>query len=298
MLLAKLQRYPGIMTWVNRAESKEGDSYPAFEVSFGLPPLSRERFLQEFYAKTGGVNPRTVECRPQGVWVVSLAHKGADEERVAALHNRRLEEGRMITALHTVRPLTAARIFEVVLKELNDRQRYVDRDASVSGSTTTPGPTAPRYPARNMRAVQADEASHSDSDLSGNGKVTPKSVPKSHTPPTHSGRAQEEERVEGARTRHPKGEWCLCPPPPPPIVCWNCKESGHMQRECSQPRRPLVCLRCNKEGHFARECPDTPPAGFKGGKGRSPSQAEGKGKGKGSQSYSFSGPFPPTPPLM
>ena len=60
MLLAKLQRYPGIMTWINRAESKEGELHPAFEVSFGMPPLPRERFLQEFQAKTGGVTPRTV----------------------------------------------------------------------------------------------------------------------------------------------------------------------------------------------------------------------------------------------
>ena len=67
----------------------------------------------------------------------------------------------MISALHTVRPLTANRIFEVVLKELNDRQRYVDRDASVSGSMNTSAPAVPRYPARNMRVVQADEASHS-----------------------------------------------------------------------------------------------------------------------------------------
>ena len=69
--------------------------------------------------------------------MVSLAHKGAEEEKVATFHNRRLEGGRMISALHTVRPLTATRIFEVVLKELNDRQRYVDRDASVSGSMNT-----------------------------------------------------------------------------------------------------------------------------------------------------------------
>ena len=48
-------------------------------------------------------------------------------------------------------------------------------------------------------------------------------------------------------------------------------------------------------GHFVRECPETPPAGFKGGKGKGLSQAEGKGKGKGSQSYSFSGPFLPIP---
>ena len=75
--------------------------------------MSRERFLQEFHANTGGVTPRTVECRPQGVWVVSLSHRGAEEERVAALHNRRLEGGRMISAVHTLGPLTAARIFEV-----------------------------------------------------------------------------------------------------------------------------------------------------------------------------------------
>ena len=113
ILLSNLQRYPGIMSWVNRAESKEGESHPAFEISFGMPPLSREIFLQEFHAKTGGATPRTVECCPQGVWVVSLAHKGADEEKVAALHNRRLEEGRVISALHTVRPLTVPRILRL-----------------------------------------------------------------------------------------------------------------------------------------------------------------------------------------
>ena len=110
------------------------------------PPLSRERFLQEFHAKTGGVTPRTVECSPQGVWVVSLSHRGAEEGKVAALHNRRLEEGRVISALHIVRPLTVPRIFEVVLKELNDRQRYADRDASVSGSMNTSVPSAPVTP--------------------------------------------------------------------------------------------------------------------------------------------------------
>ena len=32
MLLSKLQRYPGNMTWINRAESKEGELHPAFEI--------------------------------------------------------------------------------------------------------------------------------------------------------------------------------------------------------------------------------------------------------------------------
>ena len=47
-LLAKLKPYPGLMNWINRAESKEGELHPASEVSFGMPPLSREGFLQEF----------------------------------------------------------------------------------------------------------------------------------------------------------------------------------------------------------------------------------------------------------
>ena len=74
MLLSRLKPYLGLMTWINRAETKEGDFHPAFEVSFGMPPLSREMFLQEFQANTHLI-PRTLESRPQGVWVVSLPHK-------------------------------------------------------------------------------------------------------------------------------------------------------------------------------------------------------------------------------
>ena len=81
--------------------------------------------------------PRTLESRPQVVWVVILAHKGA-EEKVTALHNLRLTGGRVITTLHTVRALDVTRIFEVVLKELNDRQCYSERDVSaVSGVNTS-----------------------------------------------------------------------------------------------------------------------------------------------------------------
>ena len=50
-------------------------------------------FYRSFEPKKGGVTPRTVENRPHGVWVVSLSHKSVEEERVAALHNRRLEDG-------------------------------------------------------------------------------------------------------------------------------------------------------------------------------------------------------------
>ena len=82
MLLFKLNSYPGLMTWINHAGTKEGDFHPAFEVSFGMPPLSREQFLQEFQAKTG-ILLRTLESRPQGVWVLSLPHKGEEEKVVA-----------------------------------------------------------------------------------------------------------------------------------------------------------------------------------------------------------------------
>ena len=112
--------------------------------------------------------------------MVSLPQRG-EEEKGVALHNRRLTGGRVITALHTVRALDVTRIFEVVLKELNDRQRYSDRDASAVAGLNTPTPTT-RYPARNMRIVQADEASRADSDCTQDGKVSSKSLPGSQTP--------------------------------------------------------------------------------------------------------------------
>ena len=98
---------------------------------------------------------------------MSLPHKG-EEEKVVVMHNRRLEGGRVITALQTVRPLNVTRIFEVVLKELNDRQRYSERDASAVAGVNTSTPTT-RYPARNMRLVLADEASRADSDSTQDG---------------------------------------------------------------------------------------------------------------------------------
>ena len=77
--------------------------------------------------------------------MVSLSHKG-EEEKVVALQNRRLTGGRVITALHTVRDLNVTRIFEVVLNELNDRQRYSERDAgAVAGvNTQLQRPATPR----------------------------------------------------------------------------------------------------------------------------------------------------------
>ena len=141
--------------------------------------MSREMFLREFHAEKGML-PRPLESRPQGVLVVSLPHKG-EEENVVALHNRRLEGGRVITALHTVRALDVTRIFEVVLKELNDRQRYSQRDASAVDGVNTSSSTT-RYPTRNMHIVKADEVSRADSDHTQAEKVSSKSLPGSQTP--------------------------------------------------------------------------------------------------------------------
>ena len=37
------------------------------------------------------------------------------------------------------------------------------------------------------------------------------------------------------------------------IVCWNCNEAGHTNRDCLK-RKKQICYSCGKEGHISREC--------------------------------------------
>ena len=40
----------------------------------------------------------------------------------------------------------------------------------------------------------------------------------------------------------------------PTIKCRNCKEFGHMARECPNERKGLSCILCGKDGHDSFEC--------------------------------------------
>ena len=64
ILLSKLQRYQGIMSWTNRAESKEGESHPAFEISFGMPPCHVKDFFRSSMPK--------LVVLPHALWNVVL----------------------------------------------------------------------------------------------------------------------------------------------------------------------------------------------------------------------------------
>lgn len=36
--------------------------------------------------------------------------------------------------------------------------------------------------------------------------------------------------------------------------CWNCRESGHLFRECTVPRQRLFCYKCGRFGKTAKDC--------------------------------------------
>ena len=66
------------------------------------------------------------------------------------------------------------------------------------------------------------------------------------------------------------------------IQCYNCREFGHVSRNCPQPRRPrqplseIQCYRCQGFGHVMRECPQRASQQPQGrGGSRPPSRQQG-----------------------
>jgi len=47
-----------------------------------------------------------------------------------------------------------------------------------------------------------------------------------------------------------------------PVVCYNCKEEGHVARSCKAPKaipKPKICYKCKTKGHLARDCTERAP---------------------------------------
>ncbi|KAF9992867.1 hypothetical protein BGZ80_008380 [Entomortierella chlamydospora] len=37
--------------------------------------------------------------------------------------------------------------------------------------------------------------------------------------------------------------------------CYNCGNSGHISRDCTEERKEKACYKCGEAGHISRDCP-------------------------------------------
>lgn len=63
-----------------------------------------------------------------------------------------------------------------------------------------------------------------------------------------------------------------CPKTTP--VCYNCNQTGHISRDCTQPRAEKSCYKCGETGHISRDCTQSNARGGGGGGGGGGSSSE------------------------
>jgi len=48
------------------------------------------------------------------------------------------------------------------------------------------------------------------------------------------------------------------------VVCWNCKQAGHVYKQCETPQKSYFCFKCGRADTFTPKCPNCNPGNSKG----------------------------------